>query len=325
MSFSTEKIREIYRMMLRIRYFEEKATELFTAGEIPGFLHSYLGQEAVAAGVCASLEKDDYITSTHRGHGHVIAKGAQLDKMMAELFGKKTGYCRGKGGSMHIADFSVGVVGAIGIVGAGIPIANGVALASKMKKTDRVVACFFGDGASNQGTFHEGINLASIWNLPVIFICENNSYAESTPQYEHQKIRDISIRAASYSIPGVTVDGNDVLAVFGATEKAVRRARAGDGPSLIEAKTYRWMGHYIGDPAHYRPKGEAQKWKVKCPIKKFSRRLLKERTLKEDELKKVEVEVKKQIEEAVAFARKSPYPTSEEALLDVYSEEERQK
>ncbi len=193
MQISKEKLREIYEKMLKIRYFEEKARELFTSGEIPGFLHSYLGEEAVATGVCAALEKDDYITSTHRGHGHVIAKGAKLDKMMAELFGKKTGYCKGKGGSMHIADFSIGVVGAIGIVGAGIPIANGVALASKMKKTKRVAVSFFGDGASNQGSFHEALNLASIWDLPVVFICENNSYAESTPQWQHQKINPDSV------------------------------------------------------------------------------------------------------------------------------------
>lgn len=320
MRISEKKLKEIYEGMLRIRYFEEKARELFTSGEIPGFLHSYLGEEAVATGVCAVLEKDDYITSTHRGHGHVIAKGAQLDKMMAELFGKKTGYCKGKGGSMHIADFSIGVVGAVGIVGAGIPIANGVALASKMKKTKKVVVSFFGDGASNQGAFHEALNLASVWNLPVIFICENNFYAESTPQKEHQKIKDVSIRAASYDIPGTTVDGNDVISVFEATQKAVKRAREDKGPSLIEAKTYRWMGHYIGDPASYRPKGEAEEWRKKCPIKRFRQKLLKEKLLQRDELEKIGKEAKKEIEEAVTFARKSPLPELNEALEDVYAE-----
>lgn len=320
MQISEEKLKEIYEKMLKIRYFEEKAMELFRAGEIPGFLHSYLGEEAVASGVCAALKKDDYITSTHRGHGHVIAKGAHLDKMMAELFGRKTGYCKGKGGSMHIADFSIGVVGAIGIVGAGIPIANGVALTAKMKKTKRVVVSFFGDGASNQGVFHEGLNLASVWDLPVVFVCENNSYAESTPQWQHQKIKDISIRAVSYDIPGITVDGNNVIAVFEATQKAVKRARNGEGPSLIECKTYRWMGHYIGDPAYYRPKGEVKKWKNRCPIKRFKQRLLKQEALKEDELEKIEKGVKKKIKEAVTFARKSPTPEPEEALKDVYTE-----
>ena len=322
MQISKKKLEEIYEKMLKVRYFEEKARELFTSGEIPGFLHSYLGEEAVATGVCAALEKDDYITSTHRGHGHVIAKGARLDKMMAELFGKKTGYCKGKGGSMHIADFSIGVVGAIGIVGAGIPIANGVALASKMKKTKRVAVSFFGDGASNQGSFHEALNLASVWDLPVIFICENNSYAESTPQWQHQKIKDVSIRAISYDIPGVTVDGNDVMTVFEATQKGVRRARDGEGPTLIEAKTYRWMGHYIGDPASYRPEKEAEEWKKKCPIKRFKEKLLKEELLQENELEKIEKEVKERIEEAVAFARKSPLPKLEEALEDVYANQE---
>jgi len=322
LSLFHKKLKEIYEKMLKIRYFEEKARELFTSGEIPGFLHSYLGEEAVATGVCAALEKDDYITSTHRGHGHLIAKGAKLDKMMAELFGKKTGYCKGKGGSMHIADFSIGVVGAIGIVGAGIPIANGVALTSKLKKTGRVVACFFGDGASNQGAFHEALNLASVWDLPVVFICENNSYAESTPQWQHQKIKDVSIRAISYDIPGVTVDGNDVMAVLEATQKGVRRAREGKGPTLIEAKTYRWMGHYIGDPASYRPNGEAEEWKKKCPIKRFKEKLLKEELLQENELKRIEKEVKKEIEEAVTFARKSPLPELEEALEDVYANQE---
>lgn len=320
MQISEKKLKEMYEKMIKIRYFEEKAMELFTSGEIPGFLHSYLGEEAVASGVCAALKKDDYITSTHRGHGHVIAKGAQLDKMMAELFGRKTGYCKGKGGSMHIADFSIGVVGAIGIVGAGIPIANGVALMAKMKKTEQIVACFFGDGASNTGSFHEGLNLASVWHLPVVFVCENNCYAESTPQWQHQKIKDISIRATSYDIPGVTVDGNDVISVFEVAQKGVKRARDGEGPSLIEAKTYRWMGHYIGDPAHYRPKEEAKEWKNRCPIKRFRQKLLKEGALKEDELEGIEKEVKKRIEEAVAFARKSPAPEPKESLEDVYTE-----
>jgi len=314
-----EKLAHMYRKMLEVRYFEETAVKLFQAGRLPGFLHSYLGEEAVAVGVCSALEKEDYITSTHRGHGHVIAKGAQLDRMMAELYGKKTGYCKGKGGSMHIADFSIGVVGATGIVGSGIPIATGVALACKMKKTKRVVACFFGDGASNTGAFHEGLNLASVWDLPVIFVCENNLYAESTPQKEHQKIKDVSIRAGSYGIPGVTVDGNDVMAVFNAAREAVRRAREGEGPTLIECKTYRWMGHYIGDPAVYRSKEEVEEWKKRCPIKILKDRLLREGIFSEEELSTIEEEVKNLVKQAIEFAEKSPAPELEETLEDIYS------
>jgi len=315
----SEKLLEMYRKMLEIRYFEQAAVKLFQSGMLPGFLHSYLGEEAVAVGACSALQKSDYITSTHRGHGHVIAKGARLDKMMAELFARKTGYCKGKGGSMHIADFSIGIVGATGIVGSGIPIANGVALAARMKKTTQVVACFFGDGASNTGSFHEGVNLASVWNLPVIFICENNCYAESTPQREHQKIKNVSVRATAYDIPGVTVDGNDVITVFKAAQEAVNRARNGGGPTLIECKTYRWMGHYIGDPAYYRPKGEAEEWKKRCPIKRFKKRLIEEEILSEGGAKQVEEEVKVKVEKAIEFAKESPSPLPQEALEDIYA------
>ncbi len=315
----SKKLVEMYRKMLEIRHFEQAAVKLFQSGMLPGFLHSYLGQEAVAVGVCSALQKSDYVLSTHRGHGHVIAKGAQLDRMMAELFAKKTGYCKGKGGSMHIADFSIGIVGATGIVGSGIPIANGVALAARMKKTAQVVACFFGDGASNTGSFHEGLNLASVWNLPVIFICENNCYAESTPQREHQKIKNVSVRATAYDIPGIAVDGNDVVAVFKAAQEAVNRAKSEKGPTLIECKTYRWMGHYIGDPAYYRPKGEAEEWKKKCPLEKFKKKLIEEEILSECGAKQVEDEVKVEVEKAIKFAKESPSPLSQEALEDVYA------
>jgi len=314
-----KKLVEMYQKMLEIRYFEEAAMELFQAGKLPGFLHSYLGEEAVAVGVCSALRKDDYVTSTHRGHGHVIAKGARLDKMMAELFAKKTGYCKGKGGSMHIADFSIGIVGATGIVGSGIPVATGVALACKMRRSGQVVACFFGDGASNTGAFHEGLNLASVWDLPVIFVCENNQYAESTPQREHQKIKDVSIRAISYGIPGLNVDGNDVVAVFNAARKAVERAREGEGPTLIECKTYRWMGHYIGDPAYYRSKGEVEGWKEKCPIKRLRKRLVEEKVLSEDETAQIEEDVKAKIKKAISFAENSPDPLPEDALKDIFA------
>ena len=233
------KLVSMYRKMLEIRYFEETAVELYKAGKLPGFIHLYVGEEAVAVGVCSALGKDDYIVSTHRGHGHLIAKGARLDRMMAELFAKRTGYCKGKGGSMHIADFSIGVVGATGIVGSGIPIADGVALSQKMRGTGRVVVSFFGDGATNTGAFHESLNLASVWELPVVFVCENNLYAVSTAQAMHQRITDISERASSYGMPGTSVDGNDVLAVARAARSAVERARSNEGPSLVECRTSR--------------------------------------------------------------------------------------
>jgi len=237
------KLIEIYRKMLEIRHFEEKVFDLYGQNLVLGTIHLYAGQEAVAVGVCANLRKDDYVTSTHRGHGHCIAKGARLDKTMAEILGKKTGYCKGKGGSMHIADFSIGMLGATAVVGAGIPIAAGAGLSIKLRGTDQVVACFFGDGASNQGTFHEGINIASVWKLPVIFVCENNLYAMGTRQSIVMAIENIADRAVAYGIPGVVVDGNNVLAVHEATQKAVERARKGEGPTLIECKTYRLKGH----------------------------------------------------------------------------------
>ncbi|MDH5532610.1 MAG: thiamine pyrophosphate-dependent dehydrogenase E1 component subunit alpha, partial [Candidatus Bathyarchaeota archaeon] len=234
---------EVYRKMLEIRRFEEKVYDLYGENLVPGTIHLYAGQEAVAAGVCANLRSDDYITSTHRGHGHCIAKGAQLKRVMAEILGKKTGYCSGKGGSMHIADFSIGMLGATAVVGAGLPIAAGAGLSIRLRKTDQVVACFFGEGASNQGTFHEGINMAAIWKLPVLFVCENNLYAMGTRQSIVMAIENVADRATAYGIPGVVVDGNDVMAVYEAAREAVERARSGKGPTLMECKTYRHKGH----------------------------------------------------------------------------------
>ena len=233
MNPSADQMVELFEKMVTIRLFEEKIVDLYARGLVPGLAHLYVGEEAVATGVCANLRKEDYITSTHRGHGHVIAKGAELKFMMAELFGKKTGYCKGKGGSMHIADVDLGILGANGIAGGGIPIAVGAALSAKLRKTDQVTACFFGDGSSNNGTFHEGLNFASVHRLPVVFICENNLYGISTSQVRHQAIQDISIRAIAYNIPGITVDGNDVLAVYEASGTAIQRARAGEGPTLV--------------------------------------------------------------------------------------------
>lgn len=314
-----EKLKELYRKMLEIRRFEDTVFELFGKNLIPGTIHLYAGEEAVAVGVCANLRKDDYITSTHRGHGHCIAKGAQLKRIMAEIFGKKTGYCKGKGGSMHIADFSVGMLGATAVVGAGIPIATGAGLSIKLRGTDQAAACFFGDGASNQGTFHEGINLAATWSLPVIYVCENNLYAMGTSQSAVMRIKDVADRASSYGIPGVTVDGNDVLAVYNAANEAIKRARAGKGPTLLECKTYRRRGHSRFDPATYRPEEETEAWLKRDPLPIFRTQLLETDALTLKEITRVEEAVSAAVEEAVQFAMESPYPTPEEALDDVYA------
>jgi len=305
--------------MLEIRLFEEKVFELYGQNLVPGTIHLYAGEEAVAVGVCANLRKDDYIVSTHRGHGHCIAKGARLDKTMAEILGKKTGYCMGKGGSMHIADFSIGMLGATAVVGAGIPIATGAGLSIKLRRTDQVTACFFGDGASNQGTFHEGINMAAVWKLPVLFVCENNLYAMGTRQTQVMLTKDIAKRAVAYGIPGVSVDGNDVIAVYEAAQQAVRRARSGDGPTLIECRTYRHKGHSRFDPATYRSKEEVEEWLDKDPVRRLKNQLLERNDLSNTEVKQIEKEVSDAVEAAVKFAKDSPYPAPEEALEDVYA------
>ena len=314
------KLLEMYRQMLTIRFFEEKVFELYGQNLVPGTIHLYAGEEAVAVGVCANLRRDDYITSTHRGHGHCIAKGAKLDKTMAEILGRKKGYCKGKGGSMHIADFSIGMLGATAVVGAGIPIAAGAGLSIKLRGTDQVVACFFGEGASNQGTFHEGINLAAVWGLPVVFVCENNLYAMGTRQSRVMAIENIADRAVAYGIPGVVADGNDVLAVFEAARVAVERARRGEGPTLIECKTYRQKGHSRFDAASYRPKEEVESWLKKDPVARFQTKLLEMNVLTEAEAQKMVQEAKKVVDEATKFALDSPFPEPEEALEDVYAE-----
>lgn len=313
-----ENFAEMYKKMLEIRCFEEKVFELYGQNLVPGTIHLYVGEEAVAVGVCSSLRKSDYITSTHRGHGHCIAKGADLERTMAEILGKKTGYCKGKGGSMHIADFDAGMLGATAVVGAGLPIAVGAGLSAKLRKTDQVVACFFGEGASNQGTFHESINLASAWCLPVIFVCENNLYAMGTRQSRIMNIENIADRASAYGIPGVTIDGNDVLAVFEASREAVDRARKGQGPTLIECKTYRHKGHSRVDPAKYRPAEEVEQWLTKDAVKRFREKLLKDLAFSEEDIRKIELDVSVKVEEAVKFAVESPFPSQEEALKDVY-------
>ncbi len=319
MTLEKTKLLEMYQKMLAIRFFEEKVFELYGQNLVPGTIHLYAGEEAVAVGVCANLRKDDYITSTHRGHGHCIAKGARLDKTMAEILGKKTGYCKGKGGSMHIADFSIGMLGATAVVGAGLPIAAGAGLSAKLRETDQVVACFFGDGASNQGTFHEAVNLAAVWRLPVLFICENNLYAMGTSQSRVMAIQNVADRAAAYGIPGVVVDGNDVLAVYEATRKAVEKARRGEGPTLIECKTYRQKGHSRFDPAAYRPKNEVETWLSKDPIARFQTKLLETGSVSQQEIEKLREETRIAVNEATKFAIESPLPDSSEALEDVYA------
>ena len=306
--------------MVTIRFFEQAVEKHFLAGEIPGFVHLYIGEEAIATGVCANLTEDDYIASTHSGHGHCIAKGADVNKMMAELFGRRTGYCKGKGGSMHIADFSIGMLGANGVVGGSLPIAAGAALAISMLDQKRVTVAFFGDGASNRGTFHESANLASVWKLPVIFLCENNQYASTTPYKTTTSVEDIADRAHGYSMPGVAVDGNDVFAVYEAAKAAIERARNGGGPSLLEAKTYRVKGHFVGDPELYRSKEEVEEiFKKRDPISRFEKQVLNEGLLSQKKLDDIKLEAQEVIDNALAFAKASPEPDPSELLSDVYA------
>jgi len=319
MELTKEKLLGFYWTMVTIRAFESKAAELFAAGKLPGFVHLYIGEEAVATGVCANLTAKDFITSTHRGHGHLIAKGGKVDLMMAELYGKATGYCKGKGGSMHIADVGLGILGANGIVGAGQPIATGAAFACKYRKTDAVAVCFFGDGASNRGTFHESLNMASIWKLPVVFVCENNMFGISNSQRNHMTISDISDRAGAYGIPGITVDGNDVVAVYEAAFEAVKRARAGDGPSLIECKTWRWRGHFEGDPATYKDPAEQANWIKKDPIPRLAQKITELKYATAADLDEIKAAAQAGIDAAVAFAENSPDPEAAALLTDVFA------
>jgi pyruvate dehydrogenase E1 component alpha subunit len=318
-AIAREKVLDMYRTMVRIRTFEERVAKEFAAGRVVGFAHLYIGEEAVATGACANLRADDYIVSTHRGHGHIIAKGGKTDRMMAELFGKKTGYCEGKGGSMHIADPDIGILGANGIVGAGIPIAGGVGLSTKLRGTDQVVVCFFGDGANNTASFHEGVNLASAFKLPVVYVVENNLWAMSTRTTTCMNITDITVRAAAYGIPGVTVDGNDVLAVYDAVGQAVWRARQGGGPTLLVCQTYRRRGHSEGDPGAYKPKEEAAEWLKKDPIATARQRFVAMGILSQSQADSVEREMLEELDKAVQFAEQSPYPAPEETLENVFA------
>lgn len=321
MALEPQQLLDMYRKMAMIRHFDQRAVAEFHAGHIPGVVHAYIGQEAVAVGVCAALRRDDQIASTHRGHGHTIAKGADMKLMMAELFGRSNGYCHGKGGSMHIADFSVGMLGANGIVGAGMPIATGAALAAQLEGSDRVSVAFFGEGASNEGAFHGSLNLASIWHLPVIFVCENNRWAVSVPATYALSVDDVSARAAAYNIPGITVDGTDVLAVYEAADQAVQRARAGQGPTLIECKTYRWRIHaeQRGNPTDPRPRGEVESGQRHDPLSMFGAALQAQGIATADQLEQIENDVQQAVEEAIDFAKASPLPQPQDALLDVFA------
>jgi pyruvate dehydrogenase E1 component alpha subunit len=319
-SFDRRLLEKLYRRMTLVRRFELRAIEERRAGLIPGFIHSCVGQEATAVGACLALAPDDVITSTHRGHGHLIGKGGDPRYMMAELAARSSGYCLGRGGSLHIADFDLGILGANGIVAGGIPIAVGAALAFSMRGETRVALSFFGDGAVNEGAFHEAANLAGLWKLPIIFFCENNLYGEGTPQAEQAPLEDLAIRAEGYAFPGVIVEGNDVLAVYQATTAAAERARAGLGPTFIEAKTYRQRGHYEGDPMVYRSRDEMAEWKARDPLPAFRNQLLQSGQFAEVELKKIDEHIDQQLDEAVAFAAAAETPEPEEALRGVYAD-----
>jgi pyruvate dehydrogenase E1 component alpha subunit len=317
---STETLLDIYTRMWRIRLFEEEAEYQSNQGKVLGALHTYIGEEAVGVGVCAHLQATDYITSTHRGHGHCIAKGADIKRMMAELFGRATGYCKGKGGSMHIADFQVGMLGANGIVAGGFGLATGAGLAAQLRGSGQVAVCFFGDGAANRGPFHENINIGAIWKLPVVYVCENNQYAQWTPQKEVTVVTDISNWSAAYGIPGVQVDGMDLLAVHEAAGAAIARARQGHGPTLLECKTYRFHGHNLGDPQQYRTREEIAEWSdQRDPIQRLGAYMKEEGMLSEAQEQTIRQQVTQEIQEAVRFADESPYPTPDELYKDVYS------
>ncbi len=316
---SKKDLLKMYERMYTIRKFEESTAKNYAMGNVPGFVHLYIGQEAVATGVCQALKKDDYITSTHRGHGHLIAKGGDVKLMMAELFAKKTGYCKAKGGSMHICDLSLGIMGSNGVVGAGLSIAVGVGMAARMEDKGQVCVCFFGDGAANRGTFHESINMASIYKLPIIYVCENNLYGISGCTRETMNITDISIRSSSYGIPGIKLDGNNIVEVYNAAKSAVDLARSGGGPTLIEAKTWRHRGHWEGDPDNYRNPSECQSWLELDPIPRFANYLIETNIAEKKEIKGLEEQVVNTINSAIAFAKESPIPEKKDLYTDVYA------
>ncbi len=315
---SREKLLWAFERMVLIRTFEDKLHQLIPQHRLPGFAHLSAGQEAVAVGVCAHLDDKDFVTSTHRGHGHCIAKGVDVAAMMAELYGKSTGTSKGKGGSFHIADLDRGMLGTNGIVGAGLPLACGPALVAKVKGTRHVSVSFFGEGATNQGAFHEALNLAAVWKLPVLFVCENNLYSEATPVEYAIKIKDIADRASSYGIPGVIADGMDFFDMYEKVRQAVERARGGEGPTLLEAKTYRYFGHYEGDAMKYRAREEEERYRARDPITTFKKKVLAESLLTAGECEAIEKKAVATVEAAVKAAEEAPLPKAEECLADVY-------
>lgn len=314
------KAASLYKTMLTIRQFEMRVSKCFAKGKVQGFVHLCVGQEATAAGVCANLTKDDFISSTHRGHGHIISKGADIKTMMAELFGRETGYCHGKGGSMHISDTSIGVLGANGIVGGGFNLAAGAALACKRKRSGSIVVCFFGDGSSNEGSWHEAMNIAGIWKLPILFVCENNLYGISSRIDRAMAVENVSDRAASYGMDRIIADGNDVFEVNRTAEKAVKYVREGKGPMFLEYKTYRQRGHFEGEPEVYRPKEEIEEWLERDPIKNCEKFITENRILTDKEMEEIKENVSKSIEEAVKYAADSPFPDVSLAVEDVYTD-----
>lgn len=317
--FDKHKLLQLYEQMVLIRFFEEEVERNVAKKLLHGTTHLYNGQEAIAVGVCSQLQKGDFITSTHRGHGHAIAMGADINKMMAEMFGKKTGYSKGKGGSMHIANIEDGNLGSNGVVGGNIPIAVGAALSTKMKKKHNVVVCFFGDGATNEGSFHESLNLASIWDLPVIFVCENNKYGMSSDISNMTNINHLSERAKSYGFPGVTIDGNDLFIVIHTVDKAIKRARNGEGPTLIEAKTYRFKGHSRSDKQLYRSEEEISYFKRHDPIRLFKKYLLNQGKIAESDIKKIHQVVYERVKQSTTFALQSDEPSLAELHKDVFA------
>jgi pyruvate dehydrogenase E1 component alpha subunit len=314
-----EDLLDLLYLMLKVRAVEECLLDVFAKGKIPGFIHVGIGQEAVSAGVCSCLGPRDSIFTTHRGHGQALAKRIDLNRFMAEIYGRQDGFCKGKAGSMHVASREVGVAGSNGIVGGGLPLSLGTAFASQYRGEPNVTVCFFGDGATNEGTFHEALNLAALWNLPVIFCCENNGWAQFTPQKVYMRIDDISKRAESYGMVGVTVDGDDVLKVREEAEKAVARARNGEGPTLLECKTHRWFGHYAGDPQKYRPADEVEAARDFDPIVKFEKLLLETKQLTQEDIDSLRAKIQAEIEESLTFAENSPVAGPEELFTDVYA------
>jgi pyruvate dehydrogenase E1 component alpha subunit len=322
MELTKEQLLVSYRVMRMIRSFEEKLSELVTGGKLGGFLHLYAGQEAVAAGVCRQLDERDYVATTHRGHGHCIAKGVRAKAMMAELFGRRTGVCKGKGGSMHIADLDAGMLGANGIVGASIPLATGAALTCKTKRSGGVAVAFFGDGASNQGQFHESLNMASNWKLPAVYVVENNGWGEFTPTSFVVPVADIAVRATSYGMRSAIADGNDFFDVYGKAGEAIAAARRGEGPTLLECKTYRYYGHYVGDPLSYRDRAEAEKWKnERDALARFEARVVGDGQVEAAELRRIDGEVTAELEAAVVDAERDPLPDAAAVYEDVYGQE----